>query len=1018
MQKYSHFILIWKELAGKATSFLKMCHLLACTRGILFLLLFSSCVKNTLPPTLSLKSDLEVLSLDHKYFVANNDTSYFFKGGSYQTGLRHRSGQYAVLSTPENAFVLAIQFQNVYRDSYVEAEIWKQGSDAHLVCVPSGLDEYYTTDQIVETDSSGWQKFKLSFYVPPIYEFNELKFYVWNSGQDTVFYDDIKLTITKNKSFPTYLLPSFHIEIDTVEMTNLLETRIKAFEAGILQSEDDDWVKGFIFTDGHDMKAKLRLKGDWLDHLHGPKWSYRVKLKKDYSWNRMKVFSVQNPTARLGVNEWFLHQVMMSEGLLTTRYGFMPLTLNGRNMGLYAWEEHFVKQLVESQNRREGPILRFLENALWDTRVKDENGKMNDKLTPVFDVAAIKPFPTGKIVEDSGMFTQYNIAQNLMYQYKKRLRRASEIFNVEMLAKYFAMSDVFLARHSIIWHNQRFYYNPVLCKLEPIAYDCYSDIGLEEELKNPITGFLQSDMIQPEEFIMVRELFNDSVFMKSYIHYLKKYSDVRYLDSVFNDHRKEVNFYDSLVRREYPEQVFFEPNILANAEIIRNTLPAFQQQFDKMKKDKANWVNQVSKRDNYDSVLPAFFAPNLILAYKEQVIGDSCVLKVQSYFPDQLTILGIGRKSKKIREIVVPAPKLSASRHGVPVETEFTISNEEANFLFFTMAKSDEIFSTEINHWPEPDGEPSPLQQLIDRYPFPDTTFVKEIVDRNIYVKGGHIVIGHPVMIPSGYRVVFQPGTTIDLIHKAMIITHSPVSMLGREDAPILIASSDSTSNGFVVLQADEKSLVSNTRFESLNTLNYKGWTLTGAVTFYESDVDMVKTQIVHNHCEDALNIVRSNFVVDQCRFEGIFGDAFDSDFSQGQVLHTDFIQIGNDAIDFSGSQILISQVNISGADDKGVSGGENSQLTLEDVTITNCNIGIASKDLSMVEVFNSSVSHCKYGLVLLQKKPEYGPASMMLKNTKISDSEQKMLIELGSSVIIDGKLIPGDASEVAKLFY
>jgi len=49
-----------------------------------------------------------------------------------------------------------------------------------------------------------------------------------------------------------------------------------------------------------------------------------------------------------------------------------------------------------------------------------------------------------------------------------------------------------------------------------------------------------------------------------------------------------------------------------------------------MKKDKANWVNQVSKRDDYDSVLPAFFAPNLILAYKEQVIGDSCVTKLFS----------------------------------------------------------------------------------------------------------------------------------------------------------------------------------------------------------------------------------------------------------------------------------------------------------------------------------------------------------------------------------------------------
>jgi len=83
-----------------------------------------------------------------------------------------------------------------------------------------------------------------------------------------------------------------------------------------------------------------------------------------------------------------------------------------------------------------------------------------------------------------------------MYQYKNRLASASEIFNTEMLAKYFAIADVFLARHSIIWHNQRFYYNPVLCKLEPISYDCYSDIGLEEVGKRTIYGYLKTIQLQ------------------------------------------------------------------------------------------------------------------------------------------------------------------------------------------------------------------------------------------------------------------------------------------------------------------------------------------------------------------------------------------------------------------------------------------------------------------------------------------------------------------------------------------
>ena len=45
------------------------------------------------------------------------------------------------------------------------------------------------------------------------------------------------------------------------------------------------------------IKAKLRLKGDWLDHLKGDQWSFRVETASDKSWNRLKTFSIQNPPA-------------------------------------------------------------------------------------------------------------------------------------------------------------------------------------------------------------------------------------------------------------------------------------------------------------------------------------------------------------------------------------------------------------------------------------------------------------------------------------------------------------------------------------------------------------------------------------------------------------------------------------------------------------------------------------------------------------------------------------------------
>ena len=147
-------------------------------------------------------------------------------------------------------------------------------------------------------------------------------------------------------------------------------------------------------------------------------------------------------------------------------------------------------------------------------------------------------------------------------------------------------------------------------------------------------------------------------------------------------------------------------------------------------------------------------------------------------------------------------------------------------------------------------------------------------------------------------------------------------------------------------------------------------------------------------------------------------GDAFDSDFCTGHVTNTTFKNIGNDAIDFSGSEITITDSYIETAGDKGISGGEKSTLLVENTTIVASNIGVASKDLSVVNVNGCRILDCNIGLVLLRKKPEYGSSNMMLNNTSILNSKINMLIEKGSVVKIDDEIIKGTEVDVALRFY
>ena len=108
--------------------------------------------------------------------------------------------------------------------------------------------------------------------------------------------------------------------------------------------------------------AEIRLKGDWTDHLNTAKWSFRLKLEDGKAIQGKRTFSIQHPETRSFIDEWFMHEWFRNEGVLTTAYDFVNVSVNGVHKGVYAREEHFEKQLPESQNRREGVLLKLDES--------------------------------------------------------------------------------------------------------------------------------------------------------------------------------------------------------------------------------------------------------------------------------------------------------------------------------------------------------------------------------------------------------------------------------------------------------------------------------------------------------------------------------------------------------------------------------------------------------------------------------------------------------------------------------
>ncbi|NQY74464.1 MAG: CotH kinase family protein, partial [Candidatus Margulisbacteria bacterium] len=157
----------------------------------------------------------------------------------------------------------------------------------------------------------------------------------------------------------------FYINIPFRGVKTIQQKRNKIMKRGYVTQSDREYVNGTLTFKGKEYNIKLRLKGDVLDHFNSKQWSYRIKVKKDALLG-MKAFSIQSAYHRSFIYEWVFHHVLRKEGLLGLRIGFVNVVINGKNFGIYNYEEHFGKNVIENNHHREGFILAFDEIYIED----------------------------------------------------------------------------------------------------------------------------------------------------------------------------------------------------------------------------------------------------------------------------------------------------------------------------------------------------------------------------------------------------------------------------------------------------------------------------------------------------------------------------------------------------------------------------------------------------------------------------------------------------------------------------
>ncbi|MBW1873062.1 MAG: hypothetical protein JRJ19_13415, partial [Deltaproteobacteria bacterium] len=715
----------------------------------------------------------------------------------------------------------------------------------------------------------------------------------------------------------------------------------------------------------------------------------------------MRRFSIQDPKRSGYILEWIFHQWLKHEGLIALKYDFIAVTINGEDHGIYAIEESFGKELIEDNNRVAGPILKFDESRLIDDRRVNRGDKVDQ--SDIFYSADIISFDTAGLLLDEGLKQNYLTARSLLTDLRSGTKKLSEVFDVPKAARLFAALHMLSGYHAIRWKNIRFYYNPTASRIEPIAYNLYGP-SARFPLMDGIyyQNWVAQNVGRFHVFDWINLFFSDQQFVEHYFYELNRQSSPGYLEAFFKGIEEPLLDRASLIGKNNPQ---VQPNL---QDFFKNRDQAFQILHQKIPIKAYLKKIDSEKQTLTISVANTAFLPITVKSINCRAlnknftkIGQTQIVGRTTGKPLLYSDIEIGDFSKedeicsgsRVRlgdNLILNGLKISYQILGTRELRQANILAYPIKLAGYFLPPAKEIYSR--------------LESLVER-----GVIRIEPGPKKIFITPGEWKLTSDLIIPSGYRVLGEAGTHINLNKGAAIISYSPVTLLGSREKPFVIQTDDGSGQGLVVVSARQASTLKHVIIKDLESVDKPGWKLTGAVTFFESKVSFENVEFRDCRAEDSLNIVRSDYSIAQTTFTNSTRDALDIDFSDGQIINSNFEKCGNDCIDLSGGTTALESITIKGAGDKGISVGERSRVKIDTAVVSATDMAVISKDGSQITANDMEISNSRVGYGAYQKKPVYSGGTVLATGTKMSGIKVPYLVEEGSRIKDNGQSIkPG----------
>ena len=830
---------------------------------------------------------------------------------------------------------------------------------------------------------------------------------------------------------PPEPLPLYELRIAAADLQRIeenLPTQLPSPWYGNLFLTEDrkDWTDGQFIADGEAYDVAVRVRGDLFNHWAYRKKSWRVRFKDGKSFHGMTDLSLIIPEDRFWHAELLNAHRAKALGLLVPPMRPVRVRMNGGPPMLYTEVEHFTKEMVEKQGRSG-------DGNLYGTGGGSSYFQQWD---PIFsDVAFWK-----KYVKAPGSDTAEEVSELLALSRKGAadepdyFQKLASIVDVDRFVRWYAVSLLAGSRH-VRDHNLRLLFDRSRGRFEPLPWDigAYMPRTLLALPGNPLLNEALGvpslrlaayrmvwDRVRDEAWVkedrgealhlralMERAAYRDSVKLPSnrqVKHELDRLDAVIQRNIAFL--REELNRAELVVDERRPSPGSARGGLLLTVDVTARGVAGgrlHEISFPQRLRDAVLRREVVLLRDDGDG---------------ERGPGDRDVL---------LTLRDTLNKKERVvfqlsddeRALIWPGDPV------IDEETERVLASPNTRQRFFLVRRSGSaaLGSKDLPlHIDLRNAVTGERAQVIRDVVVDDATFSRlpeayasraEFLRRNVafrpdgehdVVLAGSPVFSETVIVPSTVRLRIAPGTRVRMGSGVTLLSYAPVDVTGTESAPIIFEPATRNPWGvFLVANADGPSRMEWAEFRGGGEAFLNGIFASGMVAFHGSPVTVRHATFREARGDDALNTKGVPADVADALFEDNASDGYDADSPpSGSIERVIFRRNGGDGIDLSWATAIFRNITVDGAGDKCVSVGERSHATILDSTLKGCAIGVAAKDSSEATVERVRFIGNKVALSAYVKKPIFGPASILVRQSSFDGNAVQSEAFSGSTVTIE----------------